>query len=379
MKIEQKIIADEFGPQYVVEVNSLKPKFKGFLIIDNLALGVGKGGIRMAADLTLLELFRLARTMTWKNSLFELPFGGAKAGILVDPRKISLKEKKGIIRAFARSLAPFVPKYYIAGPDIGTGEKEMQWFAEALGNWKAATGKPADFCQKIFGAKICGLPHEFGSTGFGVAQAAKVAAEFTGLDLRKARVAIAGFGNVGTFAAQHLAELGVKIVAVADVDGTVFDKEGLNVEKLLSLKGKGQSLTSYPGAQILPLDKIYELPVDVLIPAAVSDVINQRNYQRVKARIIVEGANIPIPEEIEEKLWRKGILIVPDFVANGGGVISSFAEYRGRAPKAMFRIVGQKVRQATRLVLSRSLKSGRNPREVALVLAKERVKRAIKR
>jgi glutamate dehydrogenase/leucine dehydrogenase len=316
--------------------------------------------------------------MTWKNSLFGLPFGGAKAGILVDPRKTSPKEKRAIIQAFARSLAPFVPKYYIAGPDIGTGEKEMQWFAEALGNWKAATGKPADFCQKVFGTKICGLPHEFGSTGFGVAQATRVATELRHQNLVGARVAVAGFGNVGSFAVQHLAELGAKIVAVADVDGTIFKKDGLAVEKLLKLKGKKQPLTNYPGAKILPLEKIYELPVDVLIPAAVSDVINQKNYRRVQAKIIVEGANIPIPEEIEEKLWQKKVLIVPDFVANGGGVISSFAEYRGRAPRAMFKIVEEKIQKATREVLSRSLRSGRNPREVALVLAKERVRQAMK-
>ncbi|MBI4359328.1 MAG: Glu/Leu/Phe/Val dehydrogenase [Candidatus Nealsonbacteria bacterium] len=378
MKVKNQIIADEFGPQHVLEVNSSSPRFRGLLVIDNLALGVGKGGIRLAAGLTPFELFRLARTMTWKNSLFELPFGGAKAGILVDPKKISPKEKKAIIQAFAKLLAPFVPKYYIAGPDIGTGEQEMKWFSQALGIWKSSTGKPKDFCLCVEGECSCGLPHELGSTGFGVAQATQVAMGLRRQNLVGAKVAVAGFGNVGTFAARHLAELGAKIVAVADVDGTVFDKEGLSVEKLLELKEKRQSLTAYPGAQILPLEKIYELPVDVLIPAAVSDVINRKNYQRVKARIIVEGANIPIPEEIEEKLWQKGILIVPDFVANGGGVISSFAEYRGRSPQAMFRIVGEKIRRATQAVLRRSLKSGRNPREVALVLAKERVRRAMK-
>lgn len=379
MKIQDKIIADEFGPQYVIEVNSTKPSFKGFLVIDNLARGVGKGGIRMAANLTLYELFRLARTMTWKNSLFGLPFGGAKAGILVDPKSLEPAEKKEIIQSFARSLAPFVPKYYIAGPDIGTGEKEMQWFAESLGNWKASTGKPAGFCQKVFGKKICGLPHEFGSTGFGVAQAAKIAAEFAGLNLKNARVAIAGFGNVGAFAARHLAALGARIVAVSEVEGTVFDEDGLDMGKLLKLKEKKQPLTNYPGAKIMSSEKIYELPVDVLIPAAVSDVINQENYRRVRAKIIVEGANIPIPEDIEERLWKKKVLIVPDFVANGGGVISSFAEYRGRAPQDMFKIVEEKIQKATREVLNRSLRSGRHPRQVALVLAKERVRQAMKK
>ncbi|MDP2930835.1 MAG: Glu/Leu/Phe/Val dehydrogenase [bacterium] len=368
------IVSDKFGPQYVIEVNSLKPCFKGFLIIDNLVLGVGKGGIRMAANLTLEELFRLARTMTWKNSLFGLPFGGAKAGIVIDPRRISLAEKKKIIQQFARLIAPFVPKYYIAGPDIGIGEREMRWFAEAIGNWTAATGKPADFCRILNGKKFCGLPHELGSTGFGVAMAAKTAAEFAGNILQSATAVIAGFGNVGSFVAKHLDEMGVKIIAISDYDGAIFDSRGLPVKKLLSLIKQGKRINDFPGVQKMPRDKIYELKTDILIPAAVSDVITDKNWRQVKARIIVEGANIPIPEDIEEKLWRKGILIVPDFVANGGGVISSFAEYKGGTPKEMFKIVSRKIEKATRSVLAESLKSKRNPRQVAFVLAKRGVK-----
>lgn len=370
----QEIVADEFGPAYVVEVNSSKPRFKGLLIIDNLSRGVGKGGIRMAEDLTPHELFRLARTMTWKNSLFELPFGGAKAGIAVDPRSVSLAEKKAIIQAFARLLRPFVPKYYIAGPDIGTGEQEMKWFSQALGIWNSSTGKPKDFCSCVGQKCSCGLPHELGSTGLGVACATRVAAEVLGLDLKNSTVAVAGLGNVGSFAVKHLQEMGAKIVAVAEREGTIFKKDGLDFGRLMQLRKKGQPLTRYPGAQILPLEKVYELAVDVLIPAAVSDVINQKNYSRVKARIIVEGANIPIPEDIENKLWKKGTTIVPDFVANGGGVISSFAEYSGKTPEAMFKIVGEKIKKATREVLERSRKTRRNPRQVALSLAKERVK-----
>ncbi|MBU4351365.1 Glu/Leu/Phe/Val dehydrogenase, partial [Patescibacteria group bacterium] len=323
------------------------------------------------------ELFRLARTMTWKNSLFDLPFGGAKAGIIIDPRKVSLKEKKEIIKEFARLLAPFIPKYYIAGPDIGTAEQEMKWFAESLNNWKASTGKPASFCRRLKSGKVCGLPHELGSTGFGVAKATEVAASVLGLELKGASVAIAGFGNVGSFAAKHLAEAGAKIVAVSETDGTIFNKDGLDLGLITRLKEKGKSLTNYNKAKILSRDRIYELPVDILIPAAVSDVINQKNYNKVKARIIVEGANIPIPEKIEDRLWRKGIMIVPDFVANGGGVISSFVEWSGRGPDIMFKIVEEKIKKATRQVLTESLKKKRNPRQIAFVLAKDNVLKAM--
>ncbi len=375
MKIEvKKIINDEFGPAYIVEVNSVNPKFRGFLVIDNLSRGVGKGGIRMAAGLTMTELFRLARTMTWKNSLFNLPFGGAKAGIVVDPQKVSLADKKKIIQQFGRLIAPFVPKYYIAGPDIGTGEREMRWFAEAIGDWAATTGKPANFCHISNGKKSCGLPHELGSTGFGVAIAAKTAAEFANINIKGASVAIAGFGNVGSFAAKHLDEMGAKIIAVSDCEGAIFDSNGLAVKKLSSLIKRGKSVKNFPAGRKISRDKIYELKTDILIPAAISDVITEKNWRQVKAKIIVEGANIPIPEDVEEKLWRKGVLIVPDFVANGGGVISSFVEYKGGAPKEMFRIVSQKIEKATRRVLTESLKTKRNPRQVAFVLAKRGIK-----
>lgn len=153
----------------------------------------------MTADLTLKEVFRLARTMTWKCALFELPFGGVKAGIIW--RGGSDKLKKQHLQSFASVIKIFTPQRYIAGPDINTDEREMQWFVEATGNWKSATGKPANLCMKIFGKRgeKCGLPHEFGSTGFGVAWATKTATDFLDLDLQKVTVAIAGFGNVGSF------------------------------------------------------------------------------------------------------------------------------------------------------------------------------------
>jgi glutamate dehydrogenase/leucine dehydrogenase len=275
-------------------------------------------------------------------------------------------------------LAPFVPKYYIAGPDIGTGEQEMVWFSQALGVWQAATGKPGSFCATAKGEKYCGLPHELGSTGFGVAKAAEVVASLLQLDLKEMTIAVAGFGNVGSFAAKYLSQMKARVVAVSEPEGTIFDEKGLDVGKITKLKKEKKLLTSYPGARILSSDKIYELKVDILIPAAISDVINEKNYKNVKARIIVEGANIPISERIEQSLWQKGIVIVPDFVANGGGVISSFAESQGYQPKQMFRLVEKKIKNATAAVLSRALKTKRNPREIALVLAKDRVKKAMK-
>jgi len=238
---------DEFGPEYIIEIYDPKLKYQGILVLDNLAAGVGKGGIRITPDLTTEEVWRLARVMTFKNALADLPFGGAKAGIILDPQKVSLTKKKKIIESFARALKPFCPKYYIAGPDINTGEKEMEWFAKAVGDWQAATGKPANVCIKLFGDKWerCGIPHEFGSTGFGVAQVAKVAADFFGIDIKKATAAIAGFGNVGSFVFKFLQETGAKIVAVSDIKGAVFNQEGLEYSRLMKLKSQGKSIVNY--------------------------------------------------------------------------------------------------------------------------------------
>ncbi len=359
---------DELGPEYIIEVYDPKLKYRGILVIDNLALGVGKGGIRMTPTVSTEELQRLARAMTLKNALAGLPFGGAKAGIVLDTKVVSLERKKAIIENFARRLKPFCPKYYIAGPDINTGEKEMEWFAKAVGSWKAATGKPVNVCIKLFGSKWerCGIPHEFGSTGFGVAWAAKTAMEFLGKDIKGQTCAIAGFGNVGYFTFKFLKEMGAKIVAVSDVDGAIYDPKGLNLQQVKNLPKN------------MNREAIYELAVDILIPAAISDVINEKNWDKVQAKIIVEGANIPIAEEYEEKLYKKGVLIVPDIVANAGGVISSFAEYKGYHPKKMFDTVKEKIVKAVRSVLQESKNKKLSPRKVAVEIAKRRIKVEVK-
>lgn len=353
---------DKFGPEYIVKVYDPTIGMEGFLVIDSTVLGPGKGGIRMTPDVTEEEVFRLARTMTWKNALAGIPFGGAKAGIIW--RGGDAKLKKQFIQSFARAIQPFTPKKYIAGPDVNTGEKEMQWFVEATGNRRTATGKPANFS---------GIPHELGSTGFGVAHAALIAAELKGVDIKKARVAIDGFGNVGSFAFRHLKKFGARIVAVADSRGAAFSEKGLEAKKLAALKSQGKSVREYAGAKRLSREDLFGLAVDILIPASVTDVIHTKNKDAVKATIIVEGANIPMREKIEEALFQRGVLVVPDFVANAGGVISSYAEYRGYNPKTMFDLVEQKIKNSTRLILERSITLRENPRTVALAIAKEKV------
>lgn len=357
-------------PEYQVEVTDARSGMRGFLVIDDTTLGPGKGGIRMTPNVSLDEVRRLAKTMTWKNALAGIPFGGAKAGLIV-PRDTDKIKKKELVQAFARALSPFIPRQYIAGPDVNSGEEEMRWIAEELGQWNAATGKPKDYCE---GTK-CGLPHELGSTGFGVAHAAGVAARRVGIELYGARVAIHGFGNVATFAAKFLSEMGATVVAMADRSAIPYEADGLKSAELTRLIIENKKLAEYEGGRKLSEEEFWALPVDILIPASVTDVINERNKDAIQAKMIVEGGNIPMQEWIEDELFKKGIVIVPDFVANAGGVISSYAEYRGMSPKEMFLLVKEKIEQAAGSVMSRALNERRNPRAVALEIAKERLHR----
>jgi len=371
--------ADEWGPEKLIETYDPKTGMKGILVIDNTVLGPGKGGIRFRPDVDVKEVFRLARAMTWKCALAELPFGGAKSGIIADDRKISREQKKAIIEAFSRSLKPVCPSIYVAAPDMNTAEEEMKWFAEANGSMKACTGKPKE---------LGGIPHELGSTGFGVFHSTLVAAEHVGLDIKNSTVAIQGFGNVGIFVAKFLSGRGAKIVGVADSKGCLYDSDGVIFNELLKIKRETGSVVNYftkstktdllGSGEVISNEKIFELPVDILIPAATDNVITKENVDGIKAKIIVEGANIPIPHDVEEILHKKGILVVPDFVANAGGVISSYIEYTGGTPEQMSKLVEEKIKKNTKLVLEKAKKENVCPRNTGMEIAKERIKKAMK-
>ncbi len=367
-------VKDDIGPEKIVQVYDPSTGMRGFTVIDNTALGPAKGGIRMTPTVNIREVFRLARAMTLKNSLAGLPFGGGKSGIIYD-KEIDFAKKDLFLKSFARSLRNLVPSEYIAGPDINTTEKEMETFVKAHGDFSAATGKPLDFCKVIKGKKICGLPHELGSTGLGVNYATQVALKHAGIPINGAKIAIEGFGNVGYFTFKHLEEAGAKIVAVSDSKGCLYNENGLSFKDIEKVKKDKGTVTAGRG-RILPGHKLFELPVDVLIPGALPDVINKSNMNSINARIIVEAANIPIPLDVEQELSKK-ILIVPDFVANAGGVISSWVEYIGKDSKYMYKIVKDKITKNTELVLSKSKKESINPRDAANQIATQRVKEAM--
>ncbi|MFH1420402.1 MAG: Glu/Leu/Phe/Val dehydrogenase, partial [Candidatus Aenigmatarchaeota archaeon] len=361
---------NDFGPEKIMEIHHPKTGTEGFVVIDNTSLGPGKGGIRMTPTVSIDEVMKLARAMTWKNAIAELPFGGAKAGIVADSSKLTQQQKDSKVRAFAESIKEICPKLYVAGPDMYMAEHEMSVFASVLGN-HSCTGKP-----KSMG----GLPHELGSTGLGVYHATLVALEHMNLDVKNISFAVEGFGNVGWFVAKFLTERGAKLVAASDSKGTIYNQEGIDFKKLDAVKKKTHTVINYKPGSVLSNDKIVSVKADVLIPAAIPDLITTGNMHSIHAKLIVEGSNIPMSPAVEEHLsLEHKMVIIPDFVANAGGVISSYIEFihsKGKfdfehLKKEMFETVENKISKNTKLILEKS--NGRSPRDIAMEIAKKRV------
>ena len=355
--------ADDLGPQKIVHICEPGLDLRAILVVDNVAAGPSIGGTRMAPDVSLEECVRLARAMTLKNAAAGLPHGGGKSVIFADP-SMSAPGKEQIIRAFACAIGDIAD--YIPGPDMGTDEQCMGWVMDEIGR---AAGLPRE---------IGGIPlDEIGATGFGLAAAAKVAKDYCGLDLKGARVAVQGFGAVGRHAARFLAEQGAVLVAAADSTGTLVDRDGLDIEALVRLKDEGGRLIDAKDGEKLDREAIVGIDCDIWIPAARPDVLHEENVEQVKARIILEGANIPATEAAEQHLHERGVLVVPDFIANAGGVICAAVEFHGGSEAAAFEAIEEKITRNTREVLEAMKTSGAQPRDAAIALAKKRVRKAM--
>ncbi len=353
--------ADEYGPEKIVYIYEPRCGLKGIIVVDNISAGPGIGGIRMAPDVTTAEVFRLARAMTWKNALAGIPHGGAKSAILADP---ATPNKETLIRQFARAMKAM--DGYIPGPDMGTDEVAMGWVRDEIGR---SVG-----LSKVLG----GIPlDQIGATGYGLAICAEVAQEFAGVELEGARVVVQGFGNVGTHAARYLAERGTVLVAASDLDGTVYDPGGLDIEQLAAAKKETGRVTTYKGGKKLPIDAWIDVPCEIFVPAARPDVIDEDNALRLQCKVVLQGANIPVTARAERILHDSGIVSVPDFVANAGGVICASVEYRGGTQKQAFETIEEKVRENTRAVLELAQAHSQMPVEAALSLAKQRVAEAM--
>lgn len=356
-------LCDELGPAKVVHVYEPSVNLKAVVVIDNVARGPSIGGVRMATDVSALECARLARAMTFKNAAAGLPHGGGKAVLYGDP-KMPPQEKQTLLRAMASSMRDI--EEYIFAPDMGTDEECMAWVRDEIGRVVALP------------REVGGIPlDEIGATAWGIRHATEVALEYCDFPLAGARVVIQGFGAVGTHSARFLCQQGAVLVGVSDSQGAVYNNDGLDVEALIALKESGKSVYQYNEGTRISQQDLIGLPCDIWIPAARPDVIHKDNVEQLQARLVIQGANIPCTPEAEKRLHEKGVLCVPDFIANAGGVICAAMEYQGASEGAAMEAIAEKVARNTRQVLQQMKQQQILPREAATNLATQRVKKAM--
>ncbi|MFQ5774066.1 MAG: Glu/Leu/Phe/Val dehydrogenase [Kiloniellaceae bacterium] len=355
--------ADELGPAKIVEIYEPGVGLKAIVVVDNVACGPAIGGVRMASDVSVEECFRLARAMTLKNAAAGLAHGGGKSVIFADPR-MPVSDKERLIRAFACAIGDI--KDYIPGPDMGTDEGCMAWIVDEIGR---AVGLPREFG---------GIPlDEIGATGFGLGIAVDVAQRYCGMTLKGARMAVQGFGSVGQHAARFLGQKGAVLVAAADSRGTLHDPAGIDIEALSALKAKGGSVIDCPTGEKMGRDAVADIACEIWIPAARPDAIHADNVDGLKARLVAQGANIAVTADAEAALHARGVLSLPDFIANAGGVICAAVEYHGGSETQAFETIEEKIRRNTELVLQEAKKTAQPPRRAAVALAERRVRRAM--
>lgn len=332
VNVKQSVIETLKYPRRVISVsvpvrmdnNELKV-FMGYRVQHNQVLGPFKGGLRYHPDVNVGEVAALATLMTFKNSLLNLPLGGAKGGVTVDPNALSMDEKQQLTRRFTREIAPFIgPDKDIPAPDVGTDAQTMAWMMDTYSldtgysQTGVVTGKPV---------QIGGSKGREAATGLGVVFVTIKALKTISKNLKNSTLAIQGFGKVGMHAAIEAYKLGAKVVAVSDVSGGIFNGDGLNVDELVKYQSEMGSIKDFPSSKPISNQELLTLDVDVLAPCAMESVITHENAGQIKAKIIVEGANGPVTNEADMILDEKNIIVVPDILANGGGVVVSYFEW----------------------------------------------------
>lgn len=314
LKVELPLVRDD-GSLHV---------FTGYRVQHNNVRGPFKGGIRYHHEVDLDEVRALAALMTWKTAIVDIPFGGAKGGITCDPQSMSARELEQLTRLFVQGIDPIIgPNMDIPAPDVNTNAQIMSWFLDEYSRRHGfspacVTGKPVD----LFGS--------FGreeATGRGVVIAFREAAKLFGMDFKRSRVAVQGFGNVGSNTARILAAMGGTVIAASDMYGGIISRKGIDVAALLDHVRSTKSVKGFPGTDAISNEELLECDCDVLIPAALGGQVTGKNAGSIKAKLIVEGANEPVTDEADEVLERKGIKVVPDILANAGGVTVSYFEW----------------------------------------------------
>ena len=358
---------DDFGPEKVIIAYDPRTKMQGYLVIDNTARGPGKGGVRMQPNLKLEDIIRLGRIMTWKNAAADIPLGGAKGGIVADPKD---PNRESIIRAYARAIRPFIPKDYAFGLDMGLTESDAALVIDELGDRKASTGKPA---------YLGGIPYdELMITAYGVVESVDVACQVAGINIKRAKVVIQGFGAVGKGAAHFCREKGAIIIGISDSQHAVWDPKGLDIEDLLEVKKTTGSLKNTRCGENIALGEELFLEADILIPCAIGDVITKENVDRINSRIVVEGANFATTKEAQNIFYERGVFFVPDFIANPGGVIAAYTEMIDGTQSQAIESTRHKVRKNTSEMFRISKEEGLLPLDAAMKMAQERVIMAMK-
>lgn len=351
--------------------------FTGFRVQYNITLGPAKGGIRYHPEVSLDEVTALAAWMTWKCAVAGIPFGGGKGGIICDPTKLSRRELEALTRRYVAEIIDAIgPDKDVPAPDVNTNEQIMAWVMDTysmhVGHTTTAvvTGKPVEMGGSLGRRE---------ATGRGVTIVTHEAAKHLGLDIHRARVAVQGFGNVGSVSAHLLSRLGAKIVAVTDWKGGVYRPEGLDIDKLIAWTAAHKTVAGFPFADPLGGDQIFGLDVDVCIPAALENQITVENAPAIKAKIVVEGANGPTTPEAHADLHKRGVLVIPDILANSGGVTASYFEWVQDRHGYFWEEddvnakLERKMETAFNMVLQTSLKYKCDLRTAAYIVAIERV------
>jgi glutamate dehydrogenase (NAD(P)+) len=351
--------------------------FTGYRVQYNITLGPAKGGIRYHPDVTLDEVTALAAWMTWKCAVAHIPFGGGKGGIICDPTRMSKRELEALTRRYVSEIIDAIgPEKDVPAPDVNTDAQIMAWVMDTysmhVGHTETAvvTGKPVEMGGSLGRRE---------ATGRGVMIVTREAAKHLGLDIKGATVAIQGFGNVGSVSAELLAGIGATIVAVTDWKGGVYNPKGLDVAKMLAYAQEHKSIAGFPGGEALSNDALFGLDVDVLIPAALENQVTMENAPSIQAKILVEGANGPTAPDAHQHLHQRGVFVVPDILANAGGVTTSYFEWVQDRYGYFWELnevntrLEQKMCEAFEDVLQTSMKFKVDPRTAAYIVAISRV------
>jgi glutamate dehydrogenase (NAD(P)+) len=355
--------------------------FQGYRVQFNDARGPFKGGIRYHPNVSLDEVKALAAWMTWKCAVADIPYGGAKGGVICDPKNMSMAEKERLTRRYANAIANFIgPHQDIPAPDVYTDGQTMAWILDV---YSQLHGRPMP--EVITGKPISlgGSEGRYNSTARGCVVAVREAAKAKGLSLKGATAAIQGYGNAGSWSAILLEELGVKVVAVSDSRGGIYNRQGLNSKKVEEYKEKTGSVVGFPGADPISNEELLQLGVDILIPAALENQITANNAPKIGAKIISEAANGPTTPEADRILDRNGVLLIPDILANSGGVIVSYFEWVQNLNRVHWteaqvnEELEQKMTTAFKTTYEKSQVLNVSMRDSALAVAVERVAKAI--